>query len=157
MYGLSPLPPRQQTPLDVNPDIPAYRVIDKAGFFDDSDHLWIKDSLIYWEGKLSPGLEPINKLGEEKLREYFTYLDKKADEVCEKNGTSHVGITGAFEARRRLQEMDRKKSISVDMDEELPIMRAERNGKRKAHSIHDTRMTPLMGKRGRPKKEEIYE
>lgn len=150
MHGLSPNQPRQQYQPEINPDVPAYIVIEKRGFFDDNDHLWNKGEMIYWEGVPNPGLDPLNELAEERLREYFIMLDKKADEVSALKGTGHASMVNAYEARRRLQEMDRKFERSVDIDEELPIMRAKHEGKRKARSINDTRgLTPMMGHKGR--------
>ncbi len=149
MYGLSPVPPRQANNLQVDPDVPAYVVIEKRGFFDDNDHLWNKGEMIYWEGAPNPGLDPINELAEERMREYLTMLDKKADEVCEKKGTSHASMVNAYESRRRLQELDNKFDRSVDIEEEMPIMRAKHLGKKKARSIYDMRSTPMMGHKAR--------
>ncbi len=150
MQGLSPSLPRQQTQVVISADIPAYRVIEKRGFFDDSDQLWEKDSMIYWEGEPNPGFEPLNELAEERLREYFTFLDKKADEVCAKNGKSHGSLVNAYEARRRLQEMDRKAGRSVNMDEATPIMGGKHRGERRAKSVYEADVnTPMMGHQAR--------
>lgn len=150
MHGLSPNQPRQQQNVDINPDIPAYVIIEKRGFFDDNDHLWSKGEMIYWEGVPNPGFEPLNELAEEKLREYFTMLDQKADEVCKLKGTGHASLVNAYEAKRRIQELDKKWERSVDIEEDLPIMRAKHLGKKMARSINDTRgLTPMMGHKGR--------
>lgn len=142
-HGLSPLPPRQAGNIEVDQDIPAYLVTEKRGFFDDADHLWAKGEMIYWEGTPSPGFEPLNELAEERLREYFTMLDKKAEEVAAKNGTSHASMVNAYESRLRLQEMDRKFGNSVDQEETMPIMQAKKE-KRMARSVNDVRSTPMM-------------
>lgn len=150
MQGLSPVPPRQQQQAFIDPDMPAYMVIEKRGFFDDNDHLWQKGSMIYWEGTPNPGLDPLNEPAEERMREYLNMLDKKADEVCALKGTGHASLVNAYEARRRLQEMDNRFERSVDIEEELPIMRAKHSGKRKAKSIYDVQqLTPMMGHKAR--------
>lgn len=149
MHGLSPYPPMQQQQIQVNENIPAYKVIEKRGFFDDNDHLWPKDSLIYWEGDPNPGFEPLNELAEEKLREYFMMLDQKADEVCKAKGTGHASLVNAYESRRRLQQMDRKFERSVDIEEDFPILQARNKEKRAAKSIFDVRATPMTNTKPR--------
>lgn len=151
MHGLSPSPPRQQNGVQINPDIPAYIVVEKRGFFDDSDRLWEKLSMIYWEGEPNPGFEPLNELGEEKLREYFTKLDGLAHAVSKKNGTAHASLVNAYESRRRLDEMDRKSGRSIDREDQMPIMGGRKYEKQKATSVHDAAasLTPIMGHQGR--------
>lgn len=151
VQGLSPHPPQAPRHVDINPDIPAYRIIDKRGFFDDSDHLWPKDSMIYWEGRPCSGFEALNELAEEKLRAYFVELDEKAKQVSEKNGKGHASLVNAYEARRRIQEMDRRAGRSVDQEEMTPIMGGKRREKKLAHSVYDPAASdvPLMGHRAR--------
>lgn len=150
IHGLSPNIPRPQQQVDINPDVPAYLVIEKRGFFDDNDHLWAKGEMIYWEGTPNPGFEPLNELAEDKLRDYFMMLDEKADEVCKLKGTGHASLVNAFEAKRRIQELDKRWERSVDIEEDLPIMRAKHHGKKLARSINDVqRTTPMMGHKGR--------
>lgn len=143
------MPPRADNLPQIDEEIPAYLISEKRGFFDDSHTLWPKGSMIYWEGTPSPAFEPLNELAEIKLREYFTMLDEKANEVAKQNGKGHASIVNAFEARRRLQEMDRRRGISVDQEEGKPIMGAKNNGQRNARSIHEVRATPMMGHQGR--------
>ena len=147
MQGLSPNLPMLQNNPTIDQDVPAYIVVEKRGFYDDSDKLWPKGSMIYWEGTPNPGFEPLNELAEEKLREYFIMLDKKANEVAEKRGTGHASLVNAFEARRRLQDMDRKLGRSVNIDEPLPIMGVKQGGAPLARGINDVAKSqiPLMG------------
>ncbi len=151
MQRLSPSPPRAQSNNNIDPDVPAYVVIEKRGFFDDSDKLWEKGSMIYWEGTPNLGFEPLNEIAEEKMREYLVYLDEKAQDVSDTKGTSHASLVNAFEARRRIQEMDRTAGRSVDREEQVPILRAQRYEDRKARSISEGvgQSTPLMGHAGK--------
>lgn len=150
LQGLSPAPPRQQMDIYIDPDMPAYKVIEKRGFFDDNDHLWSQGSMIYWEDEPNMGFEPLNDLAEEMMRDYLTKLDGKAQEVAKAKGMGHASLVNAFDAKQRLLELDRRFERSVDQEEELPIMRAKHFGKKKARSIHDVRpSTPMMGHKGR--------
>ena len=150
MQGLSPAPPRQSMPIDIREDIPAYTVTEPRGFYDERDKLWEMGSMVYWVGEPNPGFDPLNKLAEERLREYYTDLDVKAQEVCAKNGHSHASLTNAFLARRKLQEMDKKILGSVDQDEKKPILGARHYGKPMAASVYEpNKVTPLMGHQGR--------
>lgn len=148
---LSPYPPRQAPQVYIDPDVPAYKVIEKRGFVDDQDHLWEKGSLIYWEGHPSMGLDPMNDLAEVAMREYLERLDGYANDVSEKNGTSHASIVNAFEARRRIADLDRKFGRSVDIEEQMPIMGAKKYEKRLARAVEagPAPQTPIMGHAGR--------
>lgn len=145
VYGLSPVPPRPKQQVYVDPEVPAYKVIEKRGFFDEMDQLWEKGSLIYWEGPLNPGLEPINDIAKAKFRAYLVDLDKKGQEVAEKRGAGHASLVNAYDAKRILQEMDRKeRGIGVDKKER--IMGGDKSQARKAVRIGDANVdvVPMM-------------
>src|SRR5262249_55882316 len=116
VQGLSPLPPRPQQNVFIDPDVPWYLVIEKRGFVGDQDRLWERGSRLYWEGKPSMALDPINEIAEERMREHLETLDRLADEVSTKKGTSHSSLVNAYEARRRIQELD-KRHLSPDTQE----------------------------------------
>jgi len=150
MHGLSPSPPRQSMPIDIRLDIPAYEVVEPRGFYDERDRLWEMGSMIYWQGAPNPGFEPLNKLAEDTLRDYYTDLDNKANEVCTQKGHSHASLTNAFLARRKLQEMDKKMEGSVDEEEAKSILGAKHYGKAMAVSVDQpNKVTPIMGHQGR--------
>lgn len=155
MQNLSPNQPRPPIHYDIRDDIPAYVVIEKRGFFDDTDRLWDKGSMIYWEGVPNMGLDPLNDLAEEKMREFLMDLDEKANEISKTNNRASMNLMNAFEARQRLLEMDRKSGRAVDQDEQMPILQAKK-GESKAKAIQEMRFTPMLGaKREYKKKEKI--
>ena len=155
MYGLSPVPPRAPAQLNIDAARPAYRVVEKRGFFDENDQLWEKGSMIYWEGPLNPGLEPINELAEANMREYLEHLDSEAHKVAEKKGSSYASLVNAFDAKRILNKMD-KDNRRVDEEEMTPIMGGEKSRAKRAVAIGDPspHEVPMMGARksGRPRK-----
>lgn len=156
MQGLSPVPPRQNSQVYINADRPAYRVIEKRGFFDDMDTLWEKGRMIYWDGEPNPGLEPLNEKAESAMREYLEALDAKAKQVAEKRGTGYASQVNAFDAKRRLDDMDRKSGRQIDQEEMTPIMGAKKDRKPKAEGIgaEGSELIPLMGSsHGKGKKE----
>lgn len=131
VYGLSPNPPRPSFQPDIDPDVPCYRVVEKRGFLDDQDHLWEKDSLLYWEGKPSMALDPINELGQVAMLEYLEEKDKLAQDVAKEKGSAHASLVNAFEARRRIQEIKKRyNGRSADQDEQVPIMGGVKDGAR---------------------------
>lgn len=154
MQGLSPNIPMPKAMPAINQEKPAYIVSEKRGFYDDRDQLWPKGSMIYWEGTPSPGFEPLNELAEEKLREYFTMLEAKAEEVSKLKGTGHASLVNAFESRRRLQDMDRKLDRSVDIEEMMPIMGVKRQESKASdiNAVHNQGI-PMMGyqRKAKPK------
>lgn len=143
--GLSPMPPRQQAQVYIDPEVAAYKIIEKRGFFDDQDTLWLQGSMIYWEGEPSLAFEPLNELAEITMREHLEKLDAEGKKVAEQNGKSHANIVNAFDARKRLQEMDRKMGRSVDIDEGTKIMGGRHYKAPRATSVHDGSLTPMMG------------
>ena len=143
--GLSPTPPRQQVQVYIDQDVAAYKIIEKRGFFDDQDTLWPQGSMIYWEEEPSLSFEPLNELAEITMREYLEKLDEEAKNVAKVSGKSHATLVNAFDARKRLQEMDRKMGRSVDIEEDVKIMGGRHYNKPKARSIHEVNMTPMMG------------
>lgn len=146
IQGLTPYAPAPARQVEVRQDIPAYKIIEKRGFFDDSDHLWPQGSMIYWEGRPSSAFEPLNAMAEEILREYFVELDQLADEVSKKKGTSHASLVNAYESRRRIAELDKKAGRSVNQDEEVRIMGGRKHEKKRAHAIHNgVGPAPMMG------------
>lgn len=151
MQGLSPLPPRPQNRVDIDPDVPAYQIIEKRGFFDDQDNLWPKGSMIYWEGTPSMAFDPLNELAHEKMREYLQHLDDLAVQVDKQKGSSHASIVEAYTARRRIQEMDRRSGRSIDHEAQMPIMGAKQYNQPRARSVEagSPRPTPMMGHQGR--------
>lgn len=154
MQNLSPNQPRPPVHYDIRDDIPAYVVVEKRGFFDDTDRLWDKGSMIYWEGIPNLGLEPLNEMAEEKMREFLTDLDVKAQEMSKSTNRASMNLMNAFEARQRLLEMDRKSGRSVDQDEQTPIFQAKK-GVSKAKAIQEMNFTPMFrGKREYKKKDK---
>jgi hypothetical protein len=137
MYGLSPKQPAMQGPIHIDPDRPAYVVIDKRGFFDDMDKLWNQGEMLYWEGPLSLGLDPINDLAIEKMRAYLQELDKKAEEVAVKKGYGHASMVGAFEARRRLGEMERNLAMPVNETGEVQILGVKKKTSKFSASVSE--------------------
>lgn len=149
MQGLSPHQPRQQAQITIADDVPAYRVTNKCGFLDDQDHLWPQGAMIYWEGAPSMGFEPLNDLAHERLLEYYKKLDVFATEMADKNGTSYAGLTGLYEARRRIQEME-SDAREVGAEEQMPIMGArQRTSKARSVEMGAPKPTPMMGHKGR--------
>lgn len=154
MQGLSPVPPRQKQPNHIDANRAAFKVTEKRGFFDENDTLWEKGSMIYWDGPLNLGFEPLNELAEDRMREYLTHLDKKGQEVAEQRGSGYASQVDAFEARRRLTEMDK---MNVNEEEKVNIMRGHNPNARKATSIdaENNAQVPMMrGKRG-PKAQNV--
>lgn len=156
MQGLSPMPPAPQQPFVIEEDVACYKIVDKRGFFDDTDTLWGPGSLIYWEGEPSMGFEPMNELAELTMREYLQKLDKLAQEVDKLKGTQHVNLVGALEASQRLKEMDRKIGRSAEIEEEVAILGIKRRtsvGKIRAVT-NQPRPVPMMQARKILKKTE---
>lgn len=149
VQGLSPHPPRMQAQVYIDPEVPCYVVVEKRGFVDDQDRLWMQGERLYWEGKPSMALDPLNDLAEDKMREHLEFLDKLADQVNERKGTSHASLVNAYEARRRIKELD-KRHLSPDRQEMTPIMGARRSAKRMARSLEEgPQMPPMMGHQAR--------
>lgn len=150
MQGLSPTPPQPQQRVDIDPDVPAYRVIEKRGFFDDTDRLWEKGSMIYWEGEPNLGFEPLNEIAYEKMREWLVKIDAEAEKVSKQKGMGHAKMVNAYEAKRRIAELDRMMGRSVNVEEQTPILGGKRAGSL-ARSVHDAsqKETPMMGHRAR--------
>lgn len=133
---LSPIPPRQPAQVYIDEDVPCYKIIEKRGFLDDQDHLWEQGRLIYWEGTPSMGLEPMNDIAEVAMREHLEKLDKLADEVNKLKGTGHTSLVNAYEARRRIRELDKRQNgLAADAEENLPIMRANKAKVSKARAV----------------------
>lgn len=151
VQGLSPSPPRQQSQVFISPDVPCYTVIEKRGFVDDQDTMWERGSRIYWEGEPSLGLDPINEIAEERMMEYLKKQDQLAQDVAKLNGTAHATLVNAFEARRRIKELEKRMTgASPDVQEQMPIMGARRERKGQARSIEDAPpQVQFMGHRGR--------
>lgn len=139
------MPPRQQGQIFTDSDVPAYKIVEKRGFFDDHDTLWPQGAMIYWEGEPSLAFEPLNELADMIMREHLEKLDSEGRNVAEKNGKSHANMVNAFDAKKRLQEMDRKMGRSVDIEEEPKIMGGRHYKAARARSIHDGSLTPMMG------------
>lgn len=156
MQNLSPNQPRPPVHYDIRDDIPAYVVVEKRGFFDDTDRLWGKGSMIYWEGEPNLGLDPLNELAEEKMRAFLTDLDAKAQEMSKGTNRASMNLMNAFEARQRLLEMDRKSGRSVDQDEQMPILQAKK-GLSKAKAIQEMSFTPMLGAKREYKKKDKHD
>lgn len=158
MQGLSPLPPRQERDIYIDPEVPAYKVINKRGFFDDIDTLHPQDALIYWEGEPNMGFEPLNEPAIDKMRAYLEELDRKAQLIAKEKGSGHVNMVNAFEANQRLKDMDRKLGRSVDIEEDIAIMRAKRDPNNSKCRVINTnnvpRMVPMMQAKKTLKKAE---
>lgn len=157
MQGLSPVPPRPKASAHIDPDRAAYRVTEKRGFFDETDRLWEKGSMIYWEGEPSIGFEPLNDKAEDAMRTYLQKLDDYAKEVAEKKGTGYASQVNAFEATRRLRELDDR---SVVPEEKINILQgAKDKNARAATSIEDGADlgVPLMGTRKNKKKADVID
>lgn len=163
MQGLSPVPPRPQTQVHIDSSRPAYIVIEKRGFFDDADKLWEKGSMIYWDGEPNPGLDPINDMAMDRMRSYLQVLDDKAMEVAKLKGAGHASMVNAFEARRRLAELDSNGTDAVDGFSEPSILGMKKKRSHAAAPVdgvgqiqfnHGTQnSTPRRGP-GRPAKTE---
>lgn len=156
MQGLSPVPPAPQQPIYIEEDVACYKIVDKRGFFDDTDTLWGPGSLIYWEAEPSMGFEPMNELAEITMREYLEKLDKIAQVVAKEKGMNHINLVGALEANQRLKEMDRKVGRSAEIEEEVSILGIKRKaskGKIKAVN-NQPRQAPIMQARKILKKSE---
>lgn len=158
MQGLSPQPPRPERDIYIDPEVPAYKVINKRGFFDDMDTLHLQESLIYWDGEPNMGFEPLNEPAIDRMREYLEELDRKAQLLAKEKGTTHVNMVNAFEANQRLKDMDRKLGRSVDIEEDIAIMRGKRdpsNSKCRIITANSApRMVPMMQAKKTLKKAE---
>lgn len=151
IQGLTPYQPQPARQVEIRQDIPAYKIVEKRGFFDDSDHLWPKDSMIYWEGRPSSAFEPLNELAEQILRDYFVELERLANEVSKQKGMGHASLVNAYESRRRIAEMDRKAGRSVDRFEEARIMGGKKHEKKRAYAVQSgvPQDIPMMGHQAR--------
>lgn len=150
-HGLSPVPPRPQAQTYIDPDVPAYKVIEKRGFVDDHDNLWPKGSMLYWEGPPSLALDPLNDIAEVAMMEHLEELDALAQNVAKVKGNGHASIVNAFEAKRRAQELERRRSREIDGEDQMPILRARKYEKSMARSVEagPARPVPMMGHSGR--------
>lgn len=150
MHGLSPIPPRPPQQLYIDPDVPAYMVVEKRGFVDDRDHLWLKGETIYWEGIPSMGLDPVNEMAEGRMREHLERLDAHASAVAKAKGSAHASLVNAFEARRRIQMLDKRENgRSADREASMPIMRAKKESSMARSVNAGPPQTPIMGHQGR--------
>lgn len=138
MQGLSPVPPRQQSPVNIDPDVPCYLIIEKRGFVDDQDRLWPKGSRLYWEGEPCMAFDPLNDIAEVAMLEYLEKQDKLARDVADQKGSAHASLVNAFEARRRIKDLQkRQRGDSPDDEEEISILGVKRPRKGMAKSIEE--------------------
>jgi len=135
MQGLSPVPPAPKQQVNIDPDRPAYKVVEKRGFFDENDRLWPMDSMIYWDGTPNPGLEPINEPALKIMREYLMELDKMGEAVSKERGTGHAKLVNAFEARTKLRQLDAIERRMVGQEPELQVLGNKRKEGMSAQAI----------------------
>ena len=158
MQGLSPVPPSPKQQVYIDDDRAAYKVVEKRGFFDENDTLWPQGAMIYWDGPLNMGLEPINQIAIDSMREYLTHLDAEGVKVAKERGTGHATLVNAFEARNRLQSLNKIENKLVGIEPEIQVLGKQKSNVRMAESIgKESTIVPVMSatepRRGRPRKE----
>lgn len=131
----------------IDPDRPAWRVLNPSGFFGPNDHLYLEGEEIYFDGEPNEELEPLNEAAKVKLVSYLERLDALGREAASKAGKAYAG---------------RPRSLDGGLALATAIQRADMN--LMGRSRDDNAVERVAGegtpetsgkKRGRPRKDSL--
>lgn len=91
----------------------AYRVLDPAGFFSDTDSLYAEGEEIYFDGEPNDQLEPLNQIAKDKLVAYLNRLDDQAREAAAKLGRHYSGRPRTLDGGLELATALQRNNVSV--------------------------------------------
>ncbi len=96
-------------------------------------------------------MKPLNRLAEERMKEYLNKLDSEGRKVAEKNGKAFVGLEQAFEQSLELMTNEAKQVQVIGELAQVPLMGGKNSGHEKISLIDkNTSEAPLLGSQRSP-------
>lgn len=131
----------------IDPDRPAWRVLNPSGFFGPNDHLYAEGEEIYFDGEPNEEFEPLNEAAKVKLVAYLERLDALGRESAAKAGKAYAGrprsLDGGLALATAIQRADMNLMGKTRDSEAVERVTSE--------SIPET----SGKKRGRPRKDSL--